>query len=114
MILYLANWSDVVTTGPEELELRVELVAGDASLHRLLATLHRKRASIEMINCSANTGIASIVLVAPAKNAHHIISTLVRETTIGPVDVVPSDTLRSFPEDVGARVAGSDEGDVAR
>ena len=102
-----------MTTWHEELELRVELVAGDASLHRLLATLHRKRASIEKITYSARSRIASIVLLAPAKNADNIVSTLARDVTVGHVEVVSIDSVwASSPE--GARGPRSTQGDAAR
>lgn len=105
------NWTEYVTPYHEELELRVELIAGDASLQRLLATLHRKRASIEKINYSASSGIASVALLAPGRNADNIVATLAREITLGHVEVVSIDTVwNDARTGTGARGACNDEG----
>ena len=87
------------------IELRVEIVAGDVSLHRMFAALHRKGATIENIRYTAASGIAIVGLVVPAQNAHKLVATLAREPTIGRVEILSVDTVvpsshdgRSGPE----------------
>lgn len=74
-----------------ELELRVRLVAGDAALHRLLATLHRKRAVVASMTYQATTGVAVVGVSAAADAVDHLVAAIAREVTVREVVVLPSE-----------------------
>ena len=79
--------------GHRQFELRVEIVDGDASLHRMFAALHRSGATINKILYTAPSGMVILGLVAPMHNAHKLVARLAREPTIGHVEILSIDSV---------------------